>query len=64
MSAHRKGPAVAEYVTIRHRATGEELQKPKAAVERGFFPGYEVLDAAGRRKAQQPTTASSDKKES
>jgi hypothetical protein len=52
---------VADNVTIRNEF-GEEKRVPRAAVERGFFPGYEVLDAAGRRKAQQPT-ASSDKKE-
>jgi hypothetical protein len=63
MSTHRKGPAVADNVTIRNEF-GEEKRVPKAAVERGFFPGYVVLDAAGRKKAQQPATASSDKKES
>lgn len=48
---------MAEYVTVRHRVTGEELTKPKTAVDLGFFPEYDVLDAAGRKKAAQPATA-------
>jgi hypothetical protein len=41
-------------VTIRYEPTGEERQIDETAVP--FFPDWVVLDAAGRRKANQPTT--------
>jgi hypothetical protein len=54
---------VAESVTVRHAVTGEERRVRKGAVLHFVNQGFEVLDAAGRKKAKQPTPAASDNKE-
>lgn len=54
---------MAEFVTVRHEVTGEERRVSAKAAAAGFFPDFVVLDAAGRKKAKQPTPAASDKKE-
>lgn len=47
---------MAEKVTIRHPFTREERTVRKGSVPFFVSQGFEVLDAAGRKKAQQPTT--------
>jgi hypothetical protein len=37
---------VADTVKLRHRDTGEVLERPKSAAQ--FFPDYDVLTADGR----------------
>jgi hypothetical protein len=53
-------------VTIRYEPTGEELTLDETSVP-GFVrpenPGWVVLDAAGRKKANQPSPATTDKKD-
>jgi len=60
----RKGPAVADSVTIRS-PFGEERRVPEGAVPYFTNQGFVVLDSAGRKKAQQqhPATASDNTKE-
>ena len=60
MSTHRKGPAVADTVTVRNDL-GEERQVPKAAVPFFVNQGFKVLDSAGRVSASATAAA---KKES
>lgn len=53
---------LSELVQLRHKEIpGLVIEKPRGAV--AFFPDYEELDAAGRRKTQQPS-ASNNTKES
>ena len=54
---------MAEFVTVRHAVTGEERRVQKGSAPFFVNQGFEVLDAAGRKKAQQPATASDTKKE-
>lgn len=46
---------MADTVTIRHRTTGAERTVAKSAVAY-FATEYDVLDKAGRKAANQPTT--------
>jgi hypothetical protein len=52
---------VAEYVTLRHRDTGEEITRAKDAAK--FYPDYDVLTAAGRVNPKATTAAQTEKKE-
>jgi hypothetical protein len=59
----RKGPAVAdedllELVTIQYPPTGETMERPRGSLLGFTEYGWVVLDAAGRKKAVQPTTDS------
>lgn len=47
-------------VTIRHPGTLRQRNVRRAALP--FFPGWELLDKAGRKAARQPDTASSTAK--
>jgi hypothetical protein len=60
----RKGPTVADSVTIRS-PFGEERCVSKNAVPYFTNQGFVALDSAGRTKAQQqhPAPAASEKKE-
>lgn len=48
-------------VIIRYEPTGEERDIDETAVP--FFPGWVVLDAAGRKKPNQPATSTTEKKD-
>jgi hypothetical protein len=51
---------LSELVQLRHKTIpGLVIEKPRGAV--AFFPDYEELDAAGRRKAQQSSTSTTSK---
>jgi hypothetical protein len=52
--------ADADDVTIRHPGTREQRTIPRRSLP--FFPGWELLDKAGRKAARQPDTASSTAK--
>lgn len=61
MPTNTKEPAVADEdltaeVQIKYPATEEERTVPAGAVSGFTNSGWVVLDAAGRRKAQQPTS--------
>jgi hypothetical protein len=53
---------VAEYVTLRHRDTGEEIRRAKDAAR--FYPDYDVLTSDGRVNAKATATTHTAKKES
>lgn len=48
-------------VTVRHPETGETREVFRGSLAGFVNQGFEVLDAAGRKKAQQPTPASEKK---
>jgi hypothetical protein len=52
--------ADADDVTIRHPGTLERRTVRRSALP--FFPGWELLDKAGRKAARQPDSASSTAK--
>ena len=52
----RKGPAVADRVTIRHRQTLREREIARTAIP--FFPEWDVLTSDGRRNPNPATTES------
>jgi hypothetical protein len=53
---------VAENVQLRHRDTGEVIERAKSAVK--FFPEYDVLTADGRVNSKATAVAHTAKKES
>ena len=48
---------MAEYVSLRHPVTREELEKPKTAVPFFVNQGFEVLTSDGRVNSKATSTA-------
>lgn len=52
---------MADTVKLRHRATGEVLERPKSAAQ--FFPEYDVLTSDGRVNSKATAAAHPASKE-
>ena len=57
----RKGPAVADYVTIRDEVTGQERRVATSAAKFFVSQGFKVLDAKGHVSASATTAATKEK---